>query len=229
MIEFNFYDRTYVCPYCGKGQAFTTEDMNYNRCGYMISFDKRCRVENGFLPYDMTIYHLRCSNKSCQKITVVGYNEEQKKQWDLIPENVYKQYPDYIPQQIRDDYQEACLIIDKSPKASATLLRRCLQGMIRDFWKISKDKLYDAISELDGKVPASQWKAIDGLRKLGNIGAHMEKDVDLIIDIEPDEAKKLQRLIELLLDKWYVARHDEEELYSSINDTVDDKEEQKKK
>ena len=56
----------------------------------------------------------------------------------------------------------------------------------------------------------------------------MEEDVNLIIDIEPDEAKKLQCLIELLLDKWYVARHDEEELYSSITETAEDKEEQRK-
>ncbi|MCB1884663.1 MAG: DUF4145 domain-containing protein [Geminicoccaceae bacterium] len=28
-----------------------------------------------------------------------------------------------------------------SPKASATLSRRCLQSMIRDFWTISKDTL----------------------------------------------------------------------------------------
>ncbi len=227
MIEINFKDCTYTCPYCGRQQSFSREKLTTNECGYLI--DWNYAVREIYVNSDMTIYHILCSNGSCNKITVVAYNKEQKKQWDLIPENVYKQYPDYIPQQIRDDYQEACLIMDKSPKAAATLLRRCLQGMIRDFWGINENKLYDAISGLNGKVPAAQWKAIDGLRKLGNIGAHMEKDVDLIIDIEPDEAKKIQCLIELLLDKWYVARHDEEELYSSITETVDDKEEQRKK
>jgi hypothetical protein len=46
--------------------------------------------------------------------------------------------PDYIPEQIKDDYYEACSILNLSPKASATLARRCLQGMIRDFWGITK-------------------------------------------------------------------------------------------
>ena len=34
-----------------------------------------------------------------------------------------------IPQ-LMDDYEEACAIVNLSPKASATLSRRCLQGMI---------------------------------------------------------------------------------------------------
>ena len=56
------------------------------------------------------------------------------KRWRLIPESDAKVFPDYIPQQIREDYVEASKIKELSPKASATLSRRCLQGMIRDFW-----------------------------------------------------------------------------------------------
>ena len=42
-----------------------------------------------------------------------------------------------------------------------------------------------------------------------------------------DEAKKLLKLIELLMDKWYIARHDEEQLLSDITDIANDKESQK--
>jgi hypothetical protein len=48
--------------------------------------------------------------------------------------------------------------------------------------------------------------AIDAVRSVGNIGAHMEKDVDLIIEIEPGEAQMLIELIEMLFDEWYVER-----------------------
>lgn len=41
---------------------------------------------------------------------------------------------------------------------------------------------------------------------MGNIGAHMEKDVNLVIDIEPGEAQILIDLIEMLFDEWYVER-----------------------
>jgi hypothetical protein len=42
---------------------------------------------------------------------------------------------------------------------------------------------------------------------LGNIGAHMEADVNVIVDVEAGEAKLLIGLIETLVDEWYVARH----------------------
>lgn len=145
----------------------------------------------------------------------------------LIPKSCAKKFPDYIPKSIHEDYEEAYSIVHLSPKASATLARRCLQGMIRDFWGISKSRLVDEINALQSVVPTSQWKAIDSLRKIGNIGAHMESDINTIIDVDPDEAEKLLKLIELLMDKWYIARHDEEELLKDITQIADDKKSQK--
>jgi hypothetical protein len=92
--------------------------------------------------------------------------------------------------------------------------------MIRDFWGISRSRLIDEIMELKNSVPAVQWKAIDGLRRLGNIGAHMEKDVNLIIDIEKEDAQGLLRLIEMLMFQWYVNRHEQEVLCDTITNTA---------
>ena len=116
-----------------------------------------------------------------------------------------------IPAPILQDYGEACLIRDLSPKASATLTRRCLQGMIRDFWVISKARLIDEINDLQGKVDGTTWKAIDAVRSIGNIGTHMEKDINVIVDVDPDEANLLLGLIEVLLEEWYIRRHEREE------------------
>lgn len=111
---------------------------------------------------------------------------------------------------------EACSILDASPKASATLARRCLQGMIRDFWNVKAGNLASEIDLIKDKIPADQYKVLNGVRRLGNIGAHMEKDVNMIVDIDPGEAQKLVRLLELLLKDWYIARHEREELYREI-------------
>lgn len=100
--------------------------------------------------------------------------------------------------------------------------------MIHDYWEIHEKNLNAEITSLKDKVPPAQWKALDALRKVGNIGAHMEKDVNLIIDIEPDEAKKLLKLIELLFEKWYIARHDEETLLSDIVGIADEKDAERK-
>ena len=167
----------------------------------------------------MSIDIFKCPNDECRQETVIvkGINDYAGgKTFSIYPDSSARRFPDYIPQQIRSDYEEACAIVDRSPKAAATLARRCLQGMIRDFWDIRKGRLIDEINALQDKVPAAQWAAIDAIRKVGNIGAHMEKDVNLIVDVTPEEAQTLISMIELLLDKWFVARHDEQQLLARV-------------
>ncbi len=139
------------------------------------------------------------------------------------PSSDAKVFPDYIPKQIRDDYEQACLIQDLSAKASATLARRCLQGMIRDFWGVSRDHLIDEIKAIKDKVDAETWNAIDSVRSIGNIGAHMEKDVNLIINVDPEEARLLIWLIETLFKDWYVSKHEKEKNLKAISEVADAK------
>lgn len=166
----------------------------------------------------MVAYTL-CPNPACNELSLtVTLNKVGRhygrapmvgdllKTWHLIPASIAKVFPDYVPQAVRDDYSEACQIRDLSPKAAATLARRCLQGMIRDFWKINKWNLKLEIEELKSKVDPLTWQAIDGVRGVGNVGAHMEKDINLIIDVEPEEAGLLIGLVEILVGDWYVAR-----------------------
>lgn len=146
----------------------------------------------------------------------------------MLPESLAKPQPEYIPEAIREDYFEACRIRELSPKASAALARRCLQGMIRDFWDIQKGRLIDEILELKNHVESTIWGAIDAVREVGNIGAHMEKDVNLIIDVEPGEAEKILGLIELLLKEWYVARKEREDRVNEVIKIGKEKVEEKK-
>ena len=225
MISIDFEKGIYICPYCGYLQSFAGK-YDRSKCGlaYMHpTFEDRRYLDSSFI-----IHSIKCSNPDCEKVCVTALNALTMDQVDILPQVTMKYYPDYIPEQIRRDYEEASLILDRSPKAAATLLRRCLQGMIHDFWGIKEKNLNAEITRLKDKVTPMQWKAIDGLRQIGNIGAHMEKDVNLMIDIEPDEAQKLLKLIEMLLEKWYIARHDEEALLTEIIGIAESKEQQRK-
>ncbi len=134
-----------------------------------------------------------------------------------MPESEAKHQPDYIPEPIRENYYEACRIRDPSPKASATLSRRCLQGMIRDFWKTPKQpNLWAEIQAIEDKIDPSTWKAIDAVRKVGKIGAHMEESINVIIDVEPEEAQALIGLIEMLFEDWYVADYEKQQRVAAV-------------
>ena len=133
-----------------------------------------------------------------------------------MPPAQMKVLPDYVPEAVISDYKEACLIAALSPKASATLARRCLQGMIRDFWAVKPGRLVDEIKAIEERVDADAWEAIEAVRHVGNIGAHMENDINVIVDVEPEEAKLLIGLIESLVDEWYVSRHERKSRFSKL-------------
>ncbi|HGW3588717.1 DUF4145 domain-containing protein [Serratia sp. 2C06] len=169
-----------------------------------------------------------CPNEECKEIVVSSnlmtakfrdgrWNPEQKLDtWRLRPQAAVKVFPDYIPKVILDDYKEAALICNLSPKASATLARRCIQGMIRDFWGVKAGRLVDEINAIEGQVDHGTWEAINAIRSIGNIGAHMERDINLIVDVEPEEAELLIQLIEVLLKDWYVEREERHRRTSKI-------------
>lgn len=201
----------YICPYCGHHSTITSpnQDSSWN----YLSVQESTWGRVGF-----RIFAITCPNEECKQLKLTGYltgasmrggeTTEVHKTWNLIPESEAKVLPDYIPDPIKEDYYEACRIRDLSPKASATLSRRCLQGMIRDFYGISKSTLFDEIKDLEGKVGQDVWESIDAVREVGNIGAHMKKDINIIVEVEPEEAQLLVGLIEQLIEDWYVIRED---------------------
>lgn len=212
---------SFTCPFCHAIMSvhYQTAAIRY------FNFNVERVAPSAEVPHlKVTIYH--CPNPDCQKETVIaegvnGYIGNI--QVPIYPQVTCRQFPDYIPYAIRNDYEEACTIVNSSPKAAATLARRCLQGMIHDFWGIHGKNLNAEITQLRDKIPASQWKAIDAIRSVGNIGAHMEHDVNLIIDVDKNEAQKLILLIEHLIEKWYIDRHDAEALYAELAEIGKDK------
>ena len=108
--------------------------------------------------------------------------------------------------------------------------------MIRDFCGISKKRLIDEINELRAQVQAGQApanilpntvQAIDDVREIGNIGAHMEVDIDVIVDVDPDEAQILIELVKTLFLEWYVAREAREQRLGELKSIAEAKKEQK--
>lgn len=213
-------NRNWKCPYCGN---FSTIQDGKNRYSNSDTLLRDSDLGSIRLHY----YQIVCPNHDCKKnafsVSLNKYDPvlpattgKQIFAWDLLPDSHAKPQPEYIPQVIRSDYQEACKILKLSPKASATLSRRCLQGMIRDFFKISKKTLSEEIKELKDKIDANVWEAIDSVRTLGNIGAHMEKDINTIIDVDINEAEVLIELIEQLFEEWYIAKYEREQRMNKV-------------
>lgn len=219
---------SFTCPYCNSVMPLISDTLSKRYPSFSTDIDS-----SPFSNHDesaLCISFYKCPKCGNYSIFVKGIGDKTRNIASMIqPKSSAKQFPEYVPEQIRDDYEEAYLISRLSPKASATLSRRCIQGMIHHRWKITLKNLNQEISALKDKIEPSLWSAIDSLRQLGNIGAHMESDVNTIVDIDPDETQKLLALVEILIKEWYVIPHERDELLSGIVQINRSKQNQRKK
>ena len=228
---------SWECPHCKRMTTINTHNIHLSN-----NFLQDINADRG-AGYNVQTKNLICPNFQCKKISVYvsvyrareiysngSYkiiNEQFLFGDRFYPDKNIKQYPDYIPEPIRKDYEEACQISSLSPKASATLARRCIQGILRDFWKVKPDNLIKEIEQIKDKVDIQTYEAIDSVRKIGNIGAHMEKDINVIIDVDENEAEVLISLLDILFQNWYIEKHNREEQLKKIKEIADAKNQQK--
>lgn len=230
----------WTCPHCDRDQTVTEERRQFVRNIIKVGKIKEGNVSACFNA-------IGCANPECNKLTISfsvaphtgahtsGYSVELKNSLyhrRALPNSYAKPQPDFIPRPLVEDYQEACLILNDSPKASATLARRCIQGMIRDFCAIKRGTLAKEIEALasalqEGNAPSGVTsetvEAIDHVRSIGNIGAHMEGDINVIIPVDAGEAHSLIELIEMLFEEWYIARDVRRRKLASISKIGADK------
>ncbi len=224
---------SWTCPYCTQNATITDSNSSSN----IHRFDGGSKAGSLSIYTFVTV----CPNKNCEEYEVEARLYKNKNingcwetvgdslfTWKLKPTSSAKPFPSYIPKTILKDYEEACLIKDLSPQASATLSRRCLQGIIRNYWKISNARLIDEINELKDKIDPITWDTIDSVCSTGNIGAHMGKNINLIIEVAPHEVNLLIGLIEILLEDWYISRHEREQHLKNIVKAAAIKKEDKK-
>jgi Domain of unknown function (DUF4145) len=116
--------------------------------------------------------------------------------------------PNEIPNQISEDYKEACLVLPDSPKASAALSRRCLQNVLRESANVKHGDLYDEIQQVldSGKLPAQIADGLDAVRAIGNFGAHpiKSKHTGEVMPVAVGEAEWNLDILESLFDFYYV-------------------------
>ncbi len=119
--------------------------------------------------------------------------------------------PPDVPNDIKDDYDEACRVLDLSSKSAAAQARRCLQSVLANHGYKKKnlaEQIDDVLNETDPtkSLPSSLVQTIDAIRNFGNFSAHAITDQTTlqIIDVEEGEAEWCLEILEELFDHYYV-------------------------
>lgn len=144
--------------------------------------------------------------------------EAYGKRWLVAPRSAARRRLDEsVPVELREDYTEAALVLNDSPKASAALSRRCLQALLVKQGAKPGAPLKDQLEEIEQRLPDYVRPFVDNVRRLGNVAAHAKQSraTGEIVSIDPGEAEWLLELLEELFDHFYAkpaaarARHAE--------------------
>ena len=127
--------------------------------------------------------------------------------------------PSQVPQEIAQDYSEASIVLELSPKASAALSRRCLQAVLRGAAYTKAKDLNDQILEVLPNLPSNIAQNLDAIRVVGNFAAHPSKSqvTGVIIDVEPGEAEWNLDVLDALFDYFYVRPEIEKKKRDDLN------------
>lgn len=222
---------SWQCPFCGRH----TTILPSNHYAEILKFGDRLANNKRGKDLGLQLIAVSCPSRECGQVALTAFvgNCEwrlnaagghdlrmlppPKETWRLWPESTAKQQPNYIPAHLTKAYIHACRIAELSPDASATLSRKCLQGIIRDFWGVTKRTLNQEIDAIKDQLQPEVWEAIDGVRRTGNVGAHFDADPDMIVDVDEGEAKLLIGLIETLFEEWYVARKKRTDAFGALS------------
>ncbi|HEY3312821.1 MAG TPA: DUF4145 domain-containing protein [Anaerolineales bacterium] len=126
-----------------------------------------------------------------------------------------------IPKEFADEYQEACMVLADSPRASAALSRHCLQRLLRDVVHVKPGDLNKEIDALLAKkeLPPVLANSVDGIRHIGNFAAHPNKYLNSseIITVEPGEAEWCLDILEGLFNFYFVLQSDWQKRIEAVN------------
>lgn len=142
------------------------------------------------------------------------------KEFLVYPKESYcDKAPIEVPPHIAEDFNEAGLILNDSPKASAALSRRCLQTVIHEYFKVKKKNLSEEIDEVIKHVPIYISKQLDAIRQIGNFSAHPIKSQNTgeIVNVETGEAEWCLEILKSLFDFCYVQPKIAEEKMEELN------------
>jgi Domain of unknown function (DUF4145) len=120
-----------------------------------------------------------------------------------------REAPEGVPDHIKEDFDEAAIVLQDSAKASSALSRRCLHQLLIDNGVSKNDQnLAAAIDDaMKFGFPSHISENLDHVREAGNFAVHTRKSLHSgeIQSVEPGEAEWNLDVLEMLFDYFYIA------------------------
>lgn len=200
----DFMKDSFTCPHCGTLSLMNYKRINYFDEIYKSTTDKEIRGGNN------GILIAACQN--CKKKII----------WI---DNIYA-YPDIIaeeanvdmPDSVKQLYDEAGLIYNKSPRAACALLRLAIDRLCNELGEIDRDINKNIGALVKKGLPETVQKALDVVRVVGNKAVHPGQiafDVD-----DKGTAIMLMRLLNIIVERMITEPKEIDSLYQGLPESV---------
>jgi len=118
-----------------------------------------------------------------------------------------------LPKTCTQDYLEARIIFNDSPRASAALLRLCIQKICKELGEKGKNINEDIASLVKKGLDKKLQKAFDIVRITGNNAVHPG---NINIDDNSEIVRKLFKLVNIIVEELITKSREIDELYAAL-------------
>jgi len=140
-------------------------------------------------------------------------------------DNIYA-YPDIIaeeanpdmPESVKQLYEEAGLIYNKSPRAACALLRLAIDRLCNELGENDRDINKNIGALVKKGLPQSVQQALDVVRVVGNKAVHPGQ-IDFDVD-DKGTATMLMRLLNIIVDRMITEPNEIDSLYQGLPESV---------
>jgi len=193
----------YTCPHCNTISQLEVQKHQFpsdvtNVRGYPII--------NNLL----TIHRCRCCGKK------IIWIDDTYVYPDIVAEEANPDMPDSVKQL----YNEAGLIYNKSPRAACALLRLAVDRLCNELGETDKDINKNIGALVEKGLPKTVQQALDIVRVVGNKAVHPGQ---IAFDVDDKEtAMKLMKLINIITERMITEPNEINTMFEELPDTVKD-------
>lgn len=191
----------YTCPHCN-----TVSQME--RDGHYFQSDKKSKAGILVISNRLTIHRCQCCGKK-----IIWIDDEY-----VYPDIVAEEANQDMPESVKQLYDEAALIYNKSPRAACALLRLAIDRLCNCLGESDRDINKNIGALVSKGLPKEVQKALDVVRVVGNKAVHpgqISFDVD-----DTSTATMLMHLLNMIVERMISEPNEIELLYQGLPESA---------
>ncbi len=197
----------YTCPHCN---TLSQVEKDYHH----FKYDEYIACSNisgkPFTAYrnELTIHRCQCCGKK------ILWIDNEYIYPDIVPEEAN---PD-MPESVKQLYNEAALIANKSPRAACALLRLAIDRLCNELGETDRDINKNIGALVTKGLPQSVQKALDIVRVVGNKAVHPGQ---IVFDVDDNAtATMLMHLLNMIVTRMITEPNEIDTLYQDLPESV---------